>query len=185
MNFVKRSNLEGKHALLGASKYHWINYDEDRLVEFYRNQRAAERGTLLHNYAAQSIKLGQRLPRSHKTLNMYVNDAIGFAMSPEQILYYSDNVFGTTDAISFRNNILRIHDYKSGYIPAHMEQLRIYMALFCLDYHQDPNKINSELRIYQNDDIMAENPDPQEIEYIMQKIQHFDSVITRLKLEEG
>ena len=86
MNFIKRSNLEGKHALLSASKYHWINYDEERLKEFYRNQRAIERGTLLHNYAMQSILLGQKLPRSKKTLNMYVNDAIGFAMTPEQVL---------------------------------------------------------------------------------------------------
>ena len=185
MNFIKRSNLEGKHALLSASKYHWINYDEERLQEFYRNQRAAERGTLLHNYAMQSILLGQKLPRSKKTLNMYVNDAIGFAMTPEQVLYYSDNVFGTTDAISFRGNTLRIHDYKSGYIPAHMEQLRIYMALFCLDYQQDPNKISSELRIYHNDDVMIENPDPQEIEYIMNKIRVFDGIINRLKVEEG
>ena len=81
--------------------------------------------------------------------------------------------------------MLRIHDYKSGYIPAHMEQLRIYMALFCLDYQQDPNKISSELRIYQNDDVMIENPDPQEIEYIMNKIRVFDGIINRLKVEEG
>ena len=185
MNFNKHSLFEGQHAFLGASKYHWINYDESKLVESYSNYMAAQRGTELHEFAAQCIRLGQKLPKSQKTLNMYVNDAIGFAMTPEQVLYYSDNVFGTTDAISFRGNTLRIHDYKSGYIPAHMEQLRIYMALFCLDYQQDPNKISSELRIYQNDDVMIENPDPQEIEYIMNKIRVFDGIINRLKVEEG
>ena len=185
MNFNKHSLFEGQHAFLGASKYHWINYDESKLVESYSNYMAAQRGTELHEFAAQCIRLGQKLPKSQKTLNMYVNDAIGFRMTPEQVLYYSDNVFGTTDAISFRGNTLRIHDYKSGYIPAHMEQLRIYMALFCLDYQQDPNKISSELRIYQNDDVMIENPDPQEIEYIMNKIRVFDGIINRLKVEEG
>ena len=124
MNFNRHSNLEGQHAFLGASKYHWINYDEAKVVDVYSNFLAAQKGTVLHEFAAQCIRLGQRLPKSQKTLNMYVNDAIGYRMTPEQVLFYSENCFGTTDAIAFRNNLLRIHDFKSGVVPAHMEQLR-------------------------------------------------------------
>jgi hypothetical protein len=46
-----------------------------------------ERGTRLHAFAAECIKLKQTLPRSHKTLNMYVNDAIGYRMNPDDIDY--------------------------------------------------------------------------------------------------
>lgn len=63
-------------------------------------------------------------------MNMYVNDAISFRMVPEQILFYSENCFGTADTIVFRNGTLRIHDLKTGVVPAHMEQLEIYAALF-------------------------------------------------------
>ena len=108
MNFAKHSNLEGQHAFLSASGYHWINYSEEKIADAYAKYRAAQRGTALHAFAAQCIKLGQRLPKSQKTLNMYVNDAIGYKMTPEQILYYSPNCFGTADAISFRKDILRI-----------------------------------------------------------------------------
>lgn len=185
MNFIKHYDLNGKHAFLSASKWHWLNYDDERMVDIYRNAKAAERGTILHAYAAQSIKLGQKLPRSKKTLNMYVNDAINFAMTPEQVLYYSDRCFGTADAICFRNGMLRIHDYKSGTTPANMNQLKIYMALFCLEYGEKPDKIDNELRIYQNDDFDTCVADPEEIMYIMEKIKHFDSMIEQIQREEG
>ena len=97
MNFNNHSNLEGQHAFLGASKYHWINYGEDKVAEAYRNFLATQKGTVLHAFAAQCIMLNQKLPKSKQTLNMYVNDAIGFKMTPEQILYYSDNCFGTAE----------------------------------------------------------------------------------------
>lgn len=184
MNFIKHSNLEGQHAFLGASKYHWINYDEQKLIDYYTSYTAAQRGTQLHEFAAQCIRLGQKLPRSRKTLNMYVNDAIGFKMTPEVLLYYSDNVFGTADAISFRNNFLRIHDYKSGILPAKMQQLLIYTALFCLEYRYKPSEIETELRIYQSDDIVVHNPDATEIVPIMDKIITFDKIITKIKSEE-
>ncbi len=69
-------NLEGQHAFLGASKYHWINYDESKVAESYSKFLATQKGTVLHEFAAQCIRLGQKLPKSQKTLNMYVNDAI-------------------------------------------------------------------------------------------------------------
>ena len=184
MNFVNHSNLDGKYAFLGASKFHWINYDDDKLTTSYENYLAVQRGTELHAFAAQCIKLGQKLPRSKRTLNMYVNDAIGYGMTPEQILYYSDNCFGTTDAISFRKNFLRIHDLKTGAIPAHIEQLMVYAALFCLEYRVKPSTIDMELRIYQSDDIVVHNPSSEEIDPIIQKIIRFDKVINRIKLEE-
>lgn len=184
MNFVKHSNLEGQHAFLGASKYHWINYDRDKIVDAYAKYMAAQKGTVLHDFAAQCIRLGQRLPRSKKTLNMYVNDAIGYRMIPEQILYYSDNCFGTADSICFRDGLLRIHDYKSGVIPAHMEQLMIYAALFCLEYRTKPSEIDMELRIYQSDEILYHNPSSDEILPIIDKIIDFDKIITKIKSEE-
>lgn len=185
MNFNKHSTLEGQHAFLGASKYHWINYTDEKLAETYSKFLAVQRGTVLHEFAAQCIRLGQKLPKSTKTLNMYVNDAIGFRMIPEQILYYSENCFGTADSISFRRNILRIHDYKSGTIPAHMEQLQIYAALFCLEYKVKPVDINIELRLYQNDEIIIDNPDQEIIVPIMDKIITFDKIINRIKEQEN
>ena len=183
MNFKKHSSLEGKHAFLGASKYHWINYDDDKLIESYSKFQATLNGTILHDFACQCITLGQKLPKSQKTLNMYVNDAIGFKMKPEQVLYYSDNGFGTADAIVFRNNLLRIHDLKTGVTRAHMEQLEIYAALFCLEYNKKPGDIDMELRIYQNNEILVHNPTVEDILPIMDKIITFDKLIDRMKME--
>ena len=184
MNFNKHYSLEGKHAFLGASKYHWVNYDNDKLAESFLKQQAALKGTVLHDFAAQCISLGQKLPKSQKTLNMYVNDAIGFKMQPEQVLYYSDNCFGTADSIIFRNNLLRIHDLKTGVTPAHMEQLEIYAALFCLEYNKKPGEIDMELRIYQNNEIVVHHPTADDILPIMDKIVTFDKIIEKLKMEE-
>ena len=184
MRFNAHTNLVGQHAFLGASKYHWINYDENKVADAYSKFLAVQKGTMLHEFAAQCIKLGQKLPRSQKTLNMYVNDAIGFKMIPEQVLYYSENCFGTADSISFRNCLLRIHDLKTGVIPAHMEQLMIYAALFCLEYKTKPSEIDMELRLYQSDEIMIHNPGPDEILPIIDKIIAFDKIINKIKNEE-
>lgn len=185
MIFNKHSNLEGLHAYLGASKYHWINYDEEKMESVYRNHLATLRGTEIHELAAKLIKLGQKLEDIPKTLNMYVNDAIGYKMNPEQVLFYSLNCFGTADAICFRNNTLRIHDLKTGTTPAHMEQLLIYAALFCLEYKIKPGSIGMELRIYQNDEILHHEPTAEEILPIMDKIITFDKIITNIKEQEG
>lgn len=185
MNFNKHSALEGQHAFLSASKYHWINYSEEKVAESYSKFLATLKGTTLHEFAAQCIKLGQKLPNSKKTLNMYVNDAIGFKMTPEQPLFYSEFCFGTADAISFRKNILRIHDLKTGEIPAHMEQLLVYAALFCLEYKVKPGDIEIELRIYQSDEIVYHNPTAEEILPIIDKIITFDKILNKQKIEEG
>lgn len=184
MNFNKHSNLEGKHAFLSASKYHWVNYDDEKLDDVFRSFYASQRGTELHALAAQCIKLGVKLPRTRKTLNMYVNDGIGYKMTPEVTLYYSDNCFGTADTIIFKNDMLRIHDLKTGVTPASMKQLDIYTALFCLEYGKDPAKIDIETRIYQSDDIIIREPPADDVLYVMDKIVAFDRRIEKLKLEE-
>ena len=189
MNFNKHSTYEGQHAFLGASKYHWINYDEAKVASVYKSLLAAQRGTELHDFAAQCIRLGQKLPVSRlapKTLNMYVNDAIGYKMVPEQVLFYSDNCFGTADTISYRKNILRIHDLKNGETPAKIEQLEIYAALFCLEYKIKPSDIEEiELRIYQFNKILYSNPTAEDIVPIMDKIITFDKVINKIRAEEN
>ena len=186
MNFNDHSRLQGQHAFLSASKYYWLNYDDDKLAEAYAKFKATEKGTIYHEFAAQCIKLGQKLPATRKTLNMYVNDAIGYKMTPEQVLYYSENCFGTADAISFRKNKLRIHDLKTGLVvQAHMEQLYIYAALFCLEYDVKPGEIEIETRIYQFDDIFVEEPTVDIIAPIMDRIITGDKIINNIKkLEE-
>lgn len=185
MNWHTHSNLEGSHAFLGASKYHWVNYTEDKLIEAYSRYSASQMGTRYHALAAELITLGQKLPRSKRTFNMYVNDAIGFRMKPEQVLYYSDNCFGTADAISFKNGLLRIHDLKTGVVtPGNIKQLLIYAALFCLEYRVKPAEINMELRIYQNDEILVHNPEVDEVAPIIDKIITFDKLLNRIKTEE-
>lgn len=184
MNFNQHYRLKGLHAFLGASNYHWVNYSDEKLRLSYNNDMAKKRGTELHDLAEKLIKLKVKLPRSQKTLNHYVNDAIGFNMVPEQILYYSDNCFGTVDTISFKKNVLRIHDLKTGVSPTSMLQLRIYAALFCLEYGYSPNDLDKIiLRIYQNDDVSEEIAEPTDILYVMEKIKSFDKIINDIKME--
>lgn len=175
------------HAFLSASKYHWINYDENKLKDAWRSFKAAQDGTERHKWAADTIRLGIRQRKSKETILAYVNDAIGFRMTPEVLLYYSENCFGTADAIAFdeKEKFLRIHDLKTGKIPAHMGQLMIYSALFCLDYDYKPADIGCELRIYQNDEIVVYEPTTDEISHIMSKIITFDKKINKLKMMEG
>lgn len=186
MIFNNHSEIpEGAHAFIGASNYHWLNYDEEKLYTVYNNLLAKQKGTELHAFAAQCIHLGQKLPSRHRTLNMYVNDAIGFKMQPEQILKYSKFCFGTADAISFRKKLLRIHDLKTGVIlKAHMEQLEIYAALFCLEYDVKPSDIEIELRIYQFDDIQVMHPTIEDIAPIMDQIISFDKILSKMNSEE-
>ncbi len=183
MRWARHSDLTGKHALLGASKFHWINYSEEKLVNWYKLSLAKERGVLLHDFASRCLYLHQKLPKRKKTLNMFVNDSIDFEMKSEQVLWYSDNCFGTADAIGFDGTTLRISDLKTGTTPAHMEQLYIYAALFCLEYDVDPKLVDIQLRIYQNDEIIFSDDSNDTIEQIMNKIEIFDSIIDSIKRE--
>ena len=212
MIFEKHSELEGQHAFLSPSNYHWINYDGEKLADRYLKRLAVERGTELHAFACEAIRLNRMQPKNRDTLNMYVNDAIGYKLTPEQPLFYSYNCFGTADAIGYSRGILRIHDLKTGEIEAHMEQLRIYAALFCLNYqartaelrkkgmsdmdiankfelnpndlHFDPEKMKRiELRIYQMGEVRTEEADPKEIRYLMDTIIAGDQIIRNVKAE--
>lgn len=181
MNFNRHSELEGLHAFLGASKYHWVNYSDEKIVDAYSKYRAQQRGTELHAFADNAIRLRIKLPKTKSALNMYVNDGIGYKMNTEQVLYYSPNCFGTVDAISFNKNLLRIHDLKTGVSPVSMIQLRIYVALFCLEYKVDPNSIDIELRIYQHGGFEVEIPEKEVILQIMEKIIMADKIIEESK----
>ena len=212
MVFDKHSELEDQHAFLSPSQYHWINYTEDKLVDRYLKTLAVQRGTELHEYAHKAIELNRMQPRNKDTVNMFINDAIGFKMTSEQPLFYDYVCFGTTDAISYKKNVLRIHDLKTGETEAHMEQLRIYAALFCLNYqkrvrelhkqglndieiaalfdvspkelHFDPELMNSiELRIYQYGEVRTEIADPKEILRLMDIIVSSVGVIKNVKAE--
>lgn len=186
MKWNDHSKFEDKHSFLSPSKHTWLRYDDETLCKRYFNEQAKQRGTELHEFAATAIKLKQRLPKQPKTLNMYVNDAIGFCLDPEVLLFYSPNCFGHADTIGYRKNFLRIHDLKTGEVPASMDQLMIYEAIFCLEYKIKPSSLDgSELRIYQNDQVLCYQPDPMEILDICEKIIHFDTELTKIQLEEG
>ena len=178
MIWNNHSNLSGQHAFLGASKYQWINYSDDKLIQTYDNMLAVQRGTELHALAEQCIRLRQKL-QGKGTLASYVNDAIGFGMTPEVVLYFSDVCFGTADSIKFdeKKKFLRIHDLKTGVTPAHMEQLQVYAALFCLEYHFKPSDIQMELRIYQNNEVQIFEPGVEDIAPIMDKAISFTKKI--------
>lgn len=183
MHFHDYSSLNGTHAFLSASKYSWLSYDADKLAVSFRTAQAAMLGTRLHELAAEHIRLGIRMPRNNATFNRYVNDAIGYRMIPEQVLFYSMNAYGTADAIHFdeKKKFLRIHDLKTGKGRVKIDQLMIYQAFFCLEYHISPFDIESELRIYQNDDVTICTPEASDIRSIMDRVVEFDKLIEALK----
>ena len=183
MDFNKHSNLEGMHAFLSPSKSSWVNYDDDQVVEMFHSRQAAARGTRLHKLAHDLIREKMKMPVNKTTFNMYVNDALGFKMTPEQTLFYSANAFGHADAISFRQNLLRIHDLKTGEKETTERQLEVYAGLFFLEYGYRPFDVDVELRIYQNDSVRVYHPDPGDIAHIMDRIVTFDKRIKALRLE--
>ena len=178
--------LEGRHAFLGGSNYHWLNDDEEKLIKRYEAMRAKDLGTELHEIAATLIKLRLKLKDDETTLGMYVNDAIDFRMRPEQKLYYSDVCFGTADAICFRDDLmlLRIHDLKTGVHPCDVRQLMIYAAIFCLEQQINPLDISFELRIYQNCDKKQWNPSGDDVAVICSAIKRNSRIILNKQKQE-
>lgn len=181
MIWNQHSELAGKHAFLSPSNSAWKNYDDEKLISRFESSSAKYRGTEIHEHAAMDIlfgeKYGVKRPSSRTTYNMYVNDAIGYRMRPEQILYYSPFAFGTADAISFRRKLLRIHDLKTGVTPAKMDQLLNYAALFCLEYRYDPTELKFNLRIYQNNEIFEVEPTGDEVQASMDDYVHRSMVL--------
>lgn len=184
MNFNSHSGVEGQHAFLSPSNYHWINYDYQKLEARYRSYTAARRGTDLHEFAKDAIRLGIKLSKSNPTMSMYVKDGIDYRMNVEQPLFFSRNCFGTTDTISFNRGVLRIHDLKTGLIAGSFHQLEVYAALFCLEYGVSPFDIRIEFRIYQNKEVITKDGDPKVILDLMDLIVDFDSKIEELRMED-
>lgn len=208
MIFEAHKELRGKHATLTPSQPHWLRYSEEQLFQKYVSTYMPMVGTSLHELAETLIKnnlklkkgdklavlshlLNDGIPRSvidmeriYGNFMTYVNDAVGFKLIPEQILYYSPYCFGTADTISFRNNFLRIHDLKTGTAPAKMEQLIVYAALFCLEYKIKPGEIDIELRIYQNDEILHHEPTAEDILPVMDCIVRNSRILERIHEEE-
>ena len=207
MNFFAHKELQGKHSILAPSQPYWLDYSEEELFQKFVSTYAQSMGTSLHALAETLIRNSIKLKKTDRNLVLvhllkdgipraaidldriydnfmtYVNDAVGFKLTPEQPLVYSEYCFGTADAISFRNNQLRIHDYKSGTLPAKMNQLMVYAALFCLEYKYKPGEIEVELRIYQNDEVIVHNPEADEIAPIMDIIIHSDKLIREMNGE--
>lgn len=175
------SHLKNTHAFLSPSRHYWINYTPDKLITTYENHRKVQLGTMYHTLAEQLISLAVRLPNTSATFNTFVNDAIGFRMKPEVVLYYSENCYGTADAISFHEGVLRIHDLKTGASPGSLNQLLIYAGLFFLDYAVDPREIKEiHLRIYQNEEVLEYNPRVEDILDIVEKIKEANRIIEEL-----
>ena len=183
MQWKKHLELEDKHAFLGASKYAWLNYDDAKTIEAYKNHLAKERGTKLHAIAATLIENKMMMLQNNETINIYVNDCIANRMSPEVTLYYSDQCFGTADAISFEDNTLKIFDLKTGKGKTKFDQLEIYAALCCLEYGLNPERINIELRIYQNNSFRTEEPSADRIIFIIDNIIRKDEILNNYREE--
>lgn len=212
MQFNTHRHLEGKHAILSASSWYWLNDTTDELIDRLRSKYAQSIGTILHEVAYKHIKYRIKLHKYDRNnvilelltngipapvvesldfdlmfdnLMTYVNDCIGFRMEPEVVLCYSENFFGTTDAIAYseRERFLRIHDYKSGVAEASVNQPMVYAALFCLEYGIKPSSINTELRIYQNNEIRIWEPSVDELTPVIDKIVTFDKFLNRINEE--
>ena len=211
MNFNRHLNLEGKHAVLSPSKPSWLGKNEDELIQMYQNTYAQIVGTTLHEFAKKRIEwrmslrksdsddaifylLDHGLPyysfeieRVYNNLRTYVNDSIGYRMTPEVVIAPEQlvNCFGTADSISYKNGLLRINDLKTGIAKPNMDQLLAYAALFFLEYRDcKVEQSEIELRIYHGDEIIFDKPDPEEVKDVMEKILSADRTIEKFKLGE-
>lgn len=183
MIFNDHSDVAGSHAFLSPSRYHWMNYDEETLLERFRNHYAAAEGTRKHALASECIRLGVRLWKSKAALNRFVNESIGYRMTPDVMLFHSYNAYGTADSISFRDKHLRIAELKTGAIPAGEKQTMGYAALFCLEYDFEPEDIRITLTIYQGMVPNEWEPNPEDIRAIMDTILTFDPILNQERKE--
>ena len=195
------SKLAGTHAFLSASQSSWRNKNAEELIDAKKNSFSQQIGTLLHAYAADCIKYKEKLRKSdergvkfdlmrkgipeyaidmhriYPTFMSYVNDAVGYGLNPEMVLYYSNECYGTADAIDMDGKLLRIHDLKTGVKPAKMDQLMVYAGLFFLEYGVNPGAIQTELRIYQMNEVLVYEPDVDELREVMDDIVEKDRII--------
>jgi hypothetical protein len=214
VNFRRHSELEGRHAILSPSSWRWINDDIESLTKRICSQYLSTIGTILHDVARKHIKHRIKLNKYDKknvmlelveqgippmvidTINFdvmyenfmkYVNDSIAFKMTPEVVLRVSNYLYGTTDAIKYDEEIrfLRIHDYKSGTTPAHIEQVIIYAAYFCLEYGIKPSSLSGcELRIYQAPEPIIYEPTAEELVHTIETVIMCDNFMSKMWEEE-
>lgn len=180
--------LSGKHSILSPSKYTWANKEDAVFYDWYNSEAAKEYGTKQHALASMLIKMGQKLPQTRQTLNMFVNDSLKFDCSSEVTLFYSEFCFGAADAIRYLpdKHDLLVMDLKTGLkIAGHMEQLYIYSALFCLEYHIRPGDLKFTTRIYQFNEIREERPSVDEIAHLMDSIISKDKLIRDIRAAQG
>ena len=214
MIFRKHLELNGRHAKLSPSSWRWLNDDDESFVKRICSLYLADIGTILHDIARKHIKHRIKLNKYDKknvmlelvergipayvvdminldaifeNLMRYVNDCVAYKMTPEVILYFSNNCYGTADAINYNEetHILRIYDLKTGTTPAHMEQLIIYVALFCLEYGIKPNSIHVELRIYQGgEEPWIDEPTVEQITTAIETIITRDNFMNKMREED-
>lgn len=185
--FRSHPRLEGTHAFLSPSSPSWLRYTPEKLIERIRTAQAAALGTELHETASRNIKRGIKLlecPECPIIVN-YVNDAIDLGMTPEQMLFYTINCYGTADTVSYEEYVdheqydgfLRAHDLKTGTSKVSMDQLYVYAAVFCLEYGIKPFRLAGELRIYQGDTVLVEAIQRDYLSQVYSTIRHFDEIL--------
>lgn len=179
MDYDRHSNLKGTHATFSGSNWHWITKSDEEIFTYIENLRAKQIGTELHELAENIIKHKIKVANIKSTFYMYCRDAVGFRMEPEVCVYYSDNFYGFADSLLYdeKKRILRIFDLKTGKNVAHMEQLYVYAAFFCLEHNINPYDIQCELRIYQNNEVRIEEGDPDTILTFMEKTRHIQRLL--------
>jgi len=192
VGFNSHPRVEGTHAILSPSNPAWLRYDRERLIDRLSTAQAAALGTEIHETAARNIARQIRLlPHPvWPVLDLYVNDAIEYGMSPERMLFYSVNCYGTADAIGFEeytddeqfDGFLRIHDLKTGVSKASMDQLYVYAGIFCREYGYKPFRMDGELRIYQGENVHAEPIDRSYLAYVYDRIKWSDEIIEEYAL---
>lgn len=178
--FNNNPKVEGSHAFLSPSNYHWLRWSPDKLLDRLRDRGAAERGTRMHAWAAEAILLRRYQPVNGDIVCQYINDALDHDMTPEQSLFASFHCFGTADAIGFDpvEMFLRIYDLKTGITKASVDQLYVYAAIFCLEYGYRPFDMSGELRIYQGEGPTIYDIDRQYLAWV------YDTIYTSLELIE-
>ena len=186
MDWNNHWQYEGKHAILSPSGYHWHNYDVEKMERVMWNSYAKEDGTRLHNLASEMILYNIMPSDNENALNQFVIDALTMfdePMKSEQILIYSDNAFGTADAIYYdeKKHHLQVHDLKTGVSKPSFKQLYTYCALFCLEYGFKPEKMTFECRLYQLGAMAFDIPEGAQIREIMNKIVELDKAIVSVK----
>lgn len=175
---------------IGTIMHAWA---ADRIYYRANAVKSDSKGLLIYILNTYQDLMHEEMPRQvasyyvekcFSNLMTYIKDANGFRLDPEVDLKYSDDFYGTADAILYKKGeFLRIHDLKTGSNPASLRQLEIYAAFCCLEYNIDPSSVMIELRIYQNDEILVGNPSGEVIKELMDRIRKTKVVFEKIKKE--